>query len=129
MNPLRLIIGISGSSAPILGIRLLEVLREIPGVQTHLVLSSTVSKTLEAEAPNYSLDQVRGLADHWYAPQDIAAAIASGSFKTEGMVIAPCSMRTLGAVAHGMGDNLMTRAADVSLKERRKLIWLLGTHK
>ena len=118
----RIIIGMSGSSAPILGIRLLEALAKSAEVETHLVLSQAVAKTLTYEAPEWSLEQVRALAYRVYGIEDIAASIASGSFPTEGMVVMPCSMRTLGAIAHGLGDNLLTRAADVTLKERRRLI-------
>lgn len=120
----RLIIGISGSSAPILGVRLLEVLREQAEVETHLVLSPTVSRTLAAELPDFDEERVCQLADYHYRPQDMSAPIASGSFLSDGMVVAPCSMRTLAAVAHGASDNLLTRAADVMLKERRPLVLL-----
>lgn len=118
----KLVIGISGSSAPILGIRLLEVLKKNPDVETHLVLSPTVAKTLAFEAPDYTLEKVQALADQVYPVNNLAAAISSGSFATDGMVVMPCSMRSLGAIAHGLGDNLLTRAADVTLKERRPLI-------
>ena len=118
----RLVIGISGSSAPILGIRLLEVLHQQGEVETHLVLSPTVSKTLRYEAPDYTVEQLKSLANHNYEAANIAAPIASGSFPVDGMVIIPCSMRTLGSVANGMSDNLLTRAADVQLKERRNLV-------
>lgn len=118
----RLVVGLSSSSSPRLGIRLLEVLRENSRIEVHLVLSPKLKHTLEAEAPDYDLERVRDLADYHYAPTEIGAPIASGSFKTIGMVIIPCSMRTLAAVAHGSGDNLLTRAADVHLKERRPLV-------
>lgn len=118
----KIVVGISGSSAPILGIRLLEVLKENPQVQTHLVMSPTVAKTITYEAPDYNLEQVQALADVFYPVKNLAAAIASGSFATDGMVVIPCSMRSLGAIANGLGDNLLTRAADVTLKERRPLI-------
>ena len=122
--PKKIIIGISGSSAPILGVRLLEVLRDQGEVETHLVLSSTVGQTLAAELPEYDIEKVQQLADYHYSSKDLSAPIASGSFLSHGMVVAPCSMRTLAAVAHGAGDNLLTRAADVMLKERRPLILL-----
>ena len=118
----RLIVGLSGSSGPLLGIRLLEVLRKLGGVEIHLVTSGAVEKTLMHEAPGWSLERVRELAHFSYPAQQIDAPIASGSFTTEGMVVMPCSMRSLAAIAHGMGDNLLTRAADVCLKERRPLI-------
>ena len=117
----RIIVGITGASAPIYGIRLLEVLRELP-VETHLVLSTQAGVTLALESPEWDLERVRGLADVVHKPGNLAASIASGSFLTRGMVVAPCSMRTLASIAHGMADNLLTRAADVVLKERRKLV-------
>lgn len=122
MTKKRLIIGISGSSSPILGIRLLEVLRNNGEVETHLVMSPTVTHTLQHEAPNYSLEFIQGLASFNYDSRDMTAPIASGSFLNEGMVIIPCSMRTLASVAHAQSDNLLTRAADVALKERRPLV-------
>lgn len=118
----RLVIGLSGSSGPLLGIRLLEILRKTPGVETHLVLSEAVAKTLSYEAPGWSVEKVGALATAVYPIRGIDAPIASGSFATDGMAVVPCSMRSLGAIAHGMGDNLLTRAADVALKERRPLI-------
>ena len=116
----RLVIGMSGATGVVYGIRLLEVLRETD-VETHLVMSKWAQQTLEHETDRNVAD-VRDLADHAYAPGDMAAAISSGSFETMGMAIVPCSMRTLGAVAHGYGDTLVHRAADVVLKERRKLV-------
>lgn len=121
-NSQRLVIGISGSSAPLLGIRLLEVLRQVSEIETHLVLSPNLAHTIQAEAPEYSVAKIQALADFHYFPAEIGAPIASGSFHTMGMVVIPCSMRTLAAVAHGSGDNLLTRAADVHLKERRPLV-------
>jgi len=106
----RLVIGISGSSAPILGIRLLEELHRQGEVETHLVVSSAVSKTLAAEAPEYNLEKLKSLAQYYHPIDAISASIASGSFLTHGMVIIPCSMRTLAAVAAGQGDNLLTRS-------------------
>lgn len=119
-DPRRLIVGITGASGTIFGIRLLERLRDTD-VETHLVISQWAARTLAHET-NYSLQQVQDLASERYAIGDVGAAIASGSFLTMGMVIVPCSMRTLGAIAHGVGDNLIHRAADVVLKERRKLV-------
>ncbi len=118
----RIIIGISGSSSPILGVRLLQILSQNPEVETHLVMSEAVKKTLAFEAPEWSEERIRTLASKSYSIQDITAPIASGSFRTDAMVVIPCSMRSLAAIAHGMGDNLLTRAADVTLKERRVLI-------
>jgi 4-hydroxy-3-polyprenylbenzoate decarboxylase len=118
----KVIIGISGSSAPILGVRILEVLAKNSEVETHLVLSETVEKTLSIEAAAYSVPRLKELASFSYGVKDMAASIASGSFLTDGMVVIPCSMRTLSAIAHAQSDNLLTRAADVTLKERRPLI-------
>jgi 4-hydroxy-3-polyprenylbenzoate decarboxylase len=118
--PRRLIVGITGASGIIYGIRLLEMLRE-SAVETHLVMSQWAARTLVHETP-YTVQQVQDLATERYAIGDVGAAIASGSFLTMGMIIAPCSMRTLGAIAHGVGDNLIHRAADVILKERRRLV-------
>ncbi|MGQ9585768.1 MAG: UbiX family flavin prenyltransferase [Anaerolineae bacterium] len=118
-----LVVGISGASGAIYGIRLLQVLRQVREVQTYLVVSRPGELTLAAET-DYALAEVRALADHAYEPEDLTAPIASGSFPTDGMVVAPCSARTLAAVAHGLGDNLLTRAADVTLKERRRLVLL-----
>ena len=104
----------------IYGVRLLERLRDA-GVETHLVISRWGARTLAHETP-YSREQVEALAHTTYAPGDMGAAISSGSFQTAGMVIVPCSAKTLGAIAHGFGDGLIHRAADVVLKERRKLL-------
>jgi 4-hydroxy-3-polyprenylbenzoate decarboxylase len=117
---MRLILGITGATGAIYGVRLLERLRE-HRVETHLVLSRWGARTLLHETP-YTREQVEALADVAYAPGDMGAAISSGSFKTDGMIIAPCSAKTLAAIAHGYGDNLIHRAADVVLKERRKLV-------
>src|SRR5688572_27366605 len=116
----RLIVGITGASGTILGVRLLERLQGT-GVETHLVMSQWGARTLVHETP-YTVAQVQELASERYAIGDVGSAIASGSFLTMGMVIVPCSMRTLGGIAHGFGDNLIHRAADVVLKERRKLV-------
>jgi flavin prenyltransferase len=118
--PPRLIVGITGASGTIYGIRLLEMLRG-SGIETHLVMSQWAVRTLVHET-GYTAAQVQDLAAARYAIGDVGAAIASGSFLTMGMVIAPCSMRTLGAIAHGVWDNLIHRAADVVLKERRRLV-------
>ncbi len=119
----RLIVGITGATGTIFGVRLLEVLREA-NVETHLVMSKWAARTLAHETA-YSLEQVQALADHTYAPGNQGAAISSGSFVTRGMIVAPCSMRTLAAIATGQGDNLLHRAADVVLKERRKLVLMV----
>ena len=117
---MRVIVGITGATGVIYGIRLLERLRDA-SVETHLVISRWGGRTMLHETP-YSREQVEALAHVTYAPGDMGAAISSGSFQTAGMVIAPCSAKTLGAIAHGYGDSLIHRAADVVLKERRKLV-------
>ena len=116
----RLIVGISGATGTILGVRLLEQLRSA-GIETHLVLSRWGARTLLHET-QYKVEQVHKLADFHYSANDHAAAIASGSFLSAGMVVCPCSVRSLAAIAHGHGDSLLHRAADVVLKERRKLV-------
>jgi 4-hydroxy-3-polyprenylbenzoate decarboxylase len=117
---LRLIIGITGATGTIYGVRLLERLRE-SGEETHLVISRWGARTLLHETP-YTREQVEALATVAYAPGDMGASISSGSFRTDGMIIAPCSAKSLAAIAHGYGENLIHRAADVVLKERRKLV-------
>src|SRR5919106_3217476 len=117
---MRLIVGITGATGVIYGVRLLERLREA-GVETHLVLSRWGARTLLHETP-YTREQVEALAHTSYAPADMGAAISSGSFQTAGMAIVPCSAKTVAAIAHGFGDSLIHRAADVILKERRKLL-------
>jgi 4-hydroxy-3-polyprenylbenzoate decarboxylase len=117
---MRLIVGITGATGVIYGVRLLERLRDA-GVETHLVISRWGARTLTHETP-YSREQVEVLAHTTYAPGDMGAAISSGSFQTAGMVVVPCSAKTLAAIAHGYGDGLIHRAADVVLKERRKLL-------
>ena len=118
--PSRLIVGITGASGTIYGIRLLERLRAL-GVETHLILSRWGARTLIHET-SYTVEQVRQLATRTYPPADQGAAVSSGSFLTMGMIVLPCSMRTLGAIAHGVGETLIPRAADVVLKERRRLV-------
>jgi 4-hydroxy-3-polyprenylbenzoate decarboxylase len=117
---MRIIVAITGATGAIYGVRLLERLRDAH-VETHLVISRWGARTLLHETP-YSREQVEALATVTYAPGDMGAAISSGSFRTDGMVIAPCSAKTLAAIAHGFGENLVHRAADVVLKERRKLV-------
>ncbi|HEX6046395.1 MAG TPA: UbiX family flavin prenyltransferase [Pyrinomonadaceae bacterium] len=119
-KPARLIVGITGATGTIFGVRVLQMLHG-SGVETHLVMSKWAQRTLTHETP-FSIKQVQELATQSYGSGDQGAAISSGSFVTLGMVIAPCSMRTLAAIAHGLGDNLVHRAADVVLKERRKLV-------
>ncbi|HEX7280733.1 MAG TPA: UbiX family flavin prenyltransferase [Vicinamibacterales bacterium] len=120
MEPRRLIIGITGASGSIYGVRLLEMLRNTD-IETHLVMSRWGARTLVHET-RYTPEQVQRLATVTHPMTDQGAAISSGSFVTMGMVIAPCSARTLAAIAHGLGDHLVHRAADVVLKERRKLV-------
>ena len=118
--PRRLIVGITGASGSIFGVRLLEMLQG-SGIETHLVMSRWGARTLVHET-SYTPEQVNALATVVHPLTDQGASISSGSFVTMGMVIAPCSVRTLAAIAHGLGDNLVHRAADVVLKERRKLV-------
>ena len=117
----RLIVGISGASGVIHGIRLLEAVQAVENVETHLIISTAGAQTIGLET-DYTIDVVSALADVTYRFNDIAAAISSGSFKTDGMVIIPCSMKTLAGVANSFSDNLLLRAADVVLKDRRRLV-------
>ena len=117
----RLIIAMTGATGAIYGVRMLQVLQTLPDWETHLVISSSGLVNLKYEL-DMKRDELSALADVTHGINDIAASIASGSFKTEGMIIAPCSMKTLAAIAHGFGDNLISRGADVVLKERRRLI-------
>jgi flavin prenyltransferase len=119
-QPIRLIVGITGATGTIFGVRLLQVLQQAK-VETHLVLSNWGARTLIHETP-FTVQQVHQMAAHHYASQDQGAAISSGSFVSQGMVICPCSVRSLAAIAQGHGDTLVHRAADVVLKERRKLV-------
>lgn len=120
----RLIVAITGASGAIFGIRLLEVLKGVPGVETHLVLTRAGERTVVEETDRAPRD-VRALAHASYRPDDIGAPIASGSFATGGMIVAPCSINTLASIAHCTADTLVTRAADVVLKERRRLVLLV----
>jgi len=120
----RIVVGISGASGVVYGIRLLELLRAAAGVETHLVLSDPAKRTI-IEETDWVVKDVEALATHRHDNKDIGASIASGSFKTDGMVIAPCSVKEAASVAHCLADNLMTRAADVTLKEGRPLILLV----
>ncbi|HHA2397206.1 TPA: UbiX family flavin prenyltransferase [Enterobacter hormaechei] len=117
----RLIVGISGASGAIYGIRLLQVLHDVAGVETHLVMSQAARQTLSLET-DLSLRDVQALSDVVHDARDIAASISSGSFKTAGMVILPCSIKTLSGIVNSYTDTLVTRAADVVLKERRPLV-------
>jgi 4-hydroxy-3-polyprenylbenzoate decarboxylase len=120
----RIIVGISGASGVIHGIRLLQVLHEVDGIETHLVLSPAGRRTVALET-DFSAEQVESMADHVYKPGDIGASISSGSFRTAGMIVAPCSIKTLSGIATSYADNLLVRAADVSLKDRRPLVLLV----
>jgi flavin prenyltransferase len=119
----RLVVGISGASGALYGVRLLELLRPLP-LETHLVVSRSAQLTLAAETA-VKPAELAALADAVYSPADIAAPIASGSFRTIGMVVAPCSVRSLAEIAYGTTSSLLTRAADVVLKERRRLVLLV----
>lgn len=118
---MRLIVGISGASGVQMGYELLKALHGNPKVEVHLVVSDSARRNFELET-DVSMDQVFGLADQVYDDQDVAAAIASGSYQTDGMIVIPCSMKTLSAIACGYSANLMARAADVCLKEGRKVV-------
>jgi 4-hydroxy-3-polyprenylbenzoate decarboxylase len=117
----RVVIGMTGATGAIYGVRLLEVLRNLGGWETHLIVSSAGALNIRHEL-NMKRSEVQALADVVHDVNDVGASIASGAFKTEGMIIAPCSMKTLAAVAHGFSDNLISRTADVTLKERRRLV-------
>ncbi|WP_326513417.1 UbiX family flavin prenyltransferase [Clostridium intestinale] len=117
----RLVVGMSGASGAILGIELLKILKENPEWETHLVISRGAEETILQET-TYKLEEVGVLADKVYSNKDIGASIASGTFKTEGMIVIPCSMKTVAGIASGYSDNLLLRAADVVIKEKRKLI-------
>jgi flavin prenyltransferase len=123
-SPRRLVVAITGATGAIYGVRLLQQLSGTPGVETHLVVSDAASLTLHHEVGLQRRD-VEALAHVVHRNRDVGASIASGSFQTDGMIIAPCSMKTLASVAHGMSDNLVARAADVVLKERRRLVLMV----
>lgn len=122
-TPRRLVIGISGATGIAYGVRALEAARKA-GVQTHLVVTPAGQQT-RAHETDLTARDLAAMADVAYRPADIGAAIASGSFRTAGMLVAPCSARTLSAIAYGNGDNLLTRSADVTLKERRRLVLMV----
>jgi 4-hydroxy-3-polyprenylbenzoate decarboxylase len=117
---MKVVVGMTGATGAVVGVRLLQALRTL-GVETHLVLSQWARATIELET-DLSVNEVRGLADHVYGTKDQAAAISSGSFRTDGMIVVPCSMKTLAAIRYGFSDSLIARAADVTIKERRRLV-------
>ena len=118
---MRIIVAMSGASGVIYGIRLLQALQEAPDVETHLVLSDSAQINIAVET-DWAVSEVKELADHVHSNKDIGASIASGSFKTAGMIVSPCAMKTLSAIANSYADSLIVRAADVILKERRRLV-------
>ncbi len=122
-RPRRLVVGISGASGVIYGIRLLQTLRRLP-VESHLVMSRSAEVTLAYET-DFKVAAVKAMADRVYANEDLAAAVSSGSFKTMGMVVAPCSVKSLAEIASGVAGSLLARAADVTLKERRRLVLMV----
>lgn len=119
--PRRLVVGFSGASGAEIGIQLLQVMQHLPEWETHLVISEGARRTIKLETA-YSVEQVEALASRCHPLDDIGAAISSGTFKTEGMVVVPCSMKTVAGIAHGYSQNLLLRAADVVIKERRRLV-------
>jgi 4-hydroxy-3-polyprenylbenzoate decarboxylase len=121
-QPRRIVVGITGSSSPIYGIRTMEALHRAEGIETHLIVSEGAEVSIKYEAPDWSVERIAALAHVVHDARNMAASVSSGSFKTDGMVIVPCSMKTLAAVAHSYSSNLIVRAADVCLKERRRLI-------
>lgn len=123
-RPRRVVVAISGASAPIYGIRMLEALRKLGGIETHAIVSGGARATIAYET-EWKVEDVLALADVAHDERDLASPLASGTFLTDGMVVAPCSMRTLGAIATSQSENLIVRAADVHLKERRKLVLMV----
>ncbi|MGH3438923.1 MAG: UbiX family flavin prenyltransferase [Sciscionella sp.] len=124
MSPRRIIVAITGASGAIYGIRTLELLRALPGVETHAIITSGARRTLAYET-SADVDSVAELADVTHHEDDMAASISSGSFRTDGMIVAPCSIKTLSGIANSYDDNLVVRAADVCLKERLRLVLLV----
>lgn len=120
-NKRKLIVGISGATGAIYGVRILEILARLEGIETHLVLTKAGKMTIQVET-TYSVKDVEAMAGVVHDINNIGASISSGSFRTEGMVIAPCSMKSMGSIAHSIGGDLLVRAADVVLKERKKLV-------
>ncbi len=121
MGVKRIVVGISGASGTIYGVRLLEVLREAGDIETHVIISDAARITMQLETA-FTPETVEKLAHHLHSPDNLAAPVSSGSFSTEGMIVAPCSMKSLSMIAYSLNDNLLIRAADVTLKERRKLV-------
>ncbi|MDD3653743.1 MAG: UbiX family flavin prenyltransferase [Desulfotomaculaceae bacterium] len=121
MDVQRIIVAITGATGAIYGVRLLEALQECPGVETHLILSIWAEKTIASET-RHTVESVRKMAHYCHELRNVGASVASGSFQTSGMAVIPCSMKTLASIAHGLAENLIIRAADVMLKERKKLI-------
>ena len=121
--PRKIIVGISGSSGAIYGIKLLEILRKL-GIESHLVISKSANLTIDIET-DFSLQTVKKLASYSYNPSDIGACISSGSFRIDGMIVAPCSMKTLSAIANACEDNLIARSASVVMKEQKKLVLMV----
>jgi 4-hydroxy-3-polyprenylbenzoate decarboxylase len=119
----KMIVGITGASGVIYGVRTLEVLSQL-GVETHLIITQAGLKNLEIET-RYPLEHLKSLASHVHDIEDLGASLASGSFRVDGMIVAPCSIKSLSAIAHSYSDNLLVRAADVTLKERRRLVLLV----
>lgn len=120
----RIVVGISGATGAIFGIRILEVLRKDPSVEVHLVVTDAAALTIREET-NWAAEDVLALADDWYDLSDIGASISSGSFRTEGMIIAPCSIKSMSMISNSINGNLLIRAADVTLKEKRKLVLMV----
>lgn len=120
----RLIVGISGATGACYAVRLLQMVRAVGGIETHLVVTPAGVLNVRHEL-GLGRQAIAALADHVYSCRDVGSVLASGSFATAGMIVAPCSMRTLAAIAHGLSDNLLTRAADVTLKERRRLVLMV----
>lgn len=120
----RIIVGISGASGVVYGVRVLQQLRALGGIETHLIVSEGGARTLAVET-DWRAEDLRGLCDVWHRNDNLAASIASGSFITHGMIVAPCSIRTLSGIANCYAENLMLRAADVTLKERRRLVLMV----
>ncbi|MCT4634720.1 MAG: UbiX family flavin prenyltransferase [Rickettsiales bacterium] len=121
---MKLIVAITGASGVIFGVRLLEILKETKNVQVHLIISKSANITIKSET-KYKVSDIKSLADFSYSIENIGACMSSGSFRTDGMIIAPCSIKTMSAIAHSYCDNLITRSADVILKERKKLVLML----
>ena len=124
MTTERVVVGISGASGAALGVRIVERLAALPGIETHLVVSDAARRTLALECGPETLERLPSLTHHHHPISDIGASLASGSFPVRGMIVAPCSMQTLSSIATGRTDTLLTRAADVQLKERRRLVLL-----